>query len=214
MPMVNDCELCEPMFAVQLQVAVPVVVSPAAMRPTRAAQRKAPVSRFMNITAALRISPGSVSPAASGVTLMSWTVALKATIAVLEVAPEVEEKRTPVYVRRASSRAMVSVVAACETRKLASTPPNTAVAACAPGAIWPVGGVPGGDGSRSATVSVPARAPAPSGASGAAPILWLPTKKVTLVAGARPLTFAGESVAVKVTRSLYWLGFGVTLKME
>ena len=52
------------------------------------------VSRFMNVTLALRISPGFAS--APSTALISLTVALSVTVAELDVADEVEAKQAPV----------------------------------------------------------------------------------------------------------------------
>src|SRR5438094_5187218 len=107
--------------------------------------------------------------------------------------------------------------------KLELTPENsatTAVTVLLPGAIWPLGGFPGAGltGSSKGTLArVKTRAPFTTGQSvgsfeqSTEPITWLPTWNVTLFAGSGPLTLAGETVAMKVTRSLYCLGLGVTV---
>src|SRR5439155_3179697 len=137
------------MDVLQLYVAVPVVVSEAFTRPTSTLETMTVlVSRLMNVTFAFRTSPGFGSPLTA---VMSWMVALSVTVAVLDVADDVEANNAPVYVAAASSALMLSPVLAVVTVKFGFTPPNSAVTVCPPGAICPVGAAPNGLGSRRAT---------------------------------------------------------------
>src|SRR5712692_3101460 len=104
-PTVKESLFAFPMFAVQLQVAIAVFVSAGETKASDAVQSVVfgRVPRSTNVTVALRMSPKLISPAASGVAVMSWIVALRTTFAVSLVGEDVQAKVVPVYVARASS---------------------------------------------------------------------------------------------------------------
>src|SRR5215208_3906467 len=87
-----------PMFALQLHVAVPVFRSDELTRPTlRLLQRTVLLSALTKSTFPWRMSPASESKAGSPVSaVMSLTVALSVTVAVLDVADEVDANSAPV----------------------------------------------------------------------------------------------------------------------
>src|SRR5882672_4883333 len=97
-PTVKLAESALPMLTLQLEVAVPTFVSPALTRPTGTFDAITTlVSRLMKVTRAFRISPANGSVAGSPVSaVMSLIVALRVTVAELEVADDVEAKRAPV----------------------------------------------------------------------------------------------------------------------
>src|SRR5437764_866669 len=105
--MVNCWLSALPTLAVQLHVAVPVFGSERLTRPIErfAVQRVALLaSRLTKVTLAFRMSPALESKDGSPETaVISWTVTLSVTVAVLFVADPVEAYVTPVYVTRASS---------------------------------------------------------------------------------------------------------------
>src|ERR671925_1026095 len=101
MPIVNTWLSALPMLADQLQVAVPVLRSPSFTSPTgrllHALESGLPEEPSTKVTLALRTSPELPSEAGSPVAaVMSLTVALRTTVAELDVAEEVDANRSPV----------------------------------------------------------------------------------------------------------------------
>src|SRR5712691_937389 len=97
----------------------------------------------------------------------------------------------------------VSEDVASATAKFGSTPPNTAMTVLEFGNNGPaVGLCESSDDSSSGAVRLPWSWPETT-MSGTVPIDCEPTQNVTVEAGARPFTLAGDIVAVNVTLSLY-----------